>query len=62
VDNLPLQITKSQMDQATNTTQALVPVTETVLLTITPTEVTSQQIASLKVEIKELNLQKVEPL
>lgn len=50
------------MDQVTNTTQALVPVIETVLLTITPTEVTSQQIASLKVETKELNLRKVEPL
>ena len=50
------------MDQATNTTQALVLVIETVLLIITPTEVISQQIASLKVETKELNLLRVEPL
>jgi hypothetical protein len=53
VVNLPLQITKSQMDQVPTTIiQALEPATEIVLLNIIPTEVASQQLASLKVANK----------
>jgi len=59
VDNLPLQITKSQMDLVpTITTQALEPVTETALLNIIPTEAARQQLASHRVETQLLKLLK----